>query len=116
MKKDEKLKPLRPTLRVKKRFLKIQLHSTTPFDFKTISEELTQELLKYLGGITFSKAGIWLLRDKFSQKEQQLILKVNLDYKNEVLGALSIISNFSKQKVKLEVLKVSGTLKGLKKD
>lgn len=111
--KDDKLKPLMPSLRTKKRFLKIQVESEYKFDFKEISEYLNENILKYMGGISYSRSGIWILRDKFDTKKQELVLKVSLIGKDDLIGVLGIISKFGNKKINIEVKKVSGTLKGL---
>lgn len=112
---DDKLKPLIPTLREKKRFILGKIESEKKFEFKEISEKLIEEIIFYLGAIEFSKSGIWLLRDKFDYEKQEFIIKVSVRSKDKLVGILSIINKISNSKVKIKTLKVSGTLKGLTK-
>ncbi len=113
---DDKLKPLFPTLRTKKRFIKIKINSNKKFDFKELSEGLNSALLDYMGILNFGRSGLWILKDKFNQNKQELVLKVSVKYKNEVAGILSIIDKINSIKVNIEVIKISGTLKSLEKE
>ncbi len=111
--KDTKLKPLIPILREKKRFFKIHIKSEKKFSFSEISENLTDELLMLIGAIDYGKSGIWILRDKFDYENQIIILKSSLSSKNKVAASISIIQKLGNSKTKLEIKKISGTLKSL---
>lgn len=113
--KDEKLKTLSPTLRQKKRFLKVKIHSQSPFDFKELSEHLSNEIIHLLGLLDFSKAGVWLLKDKFDAENQIVIVKVSTKLKDKLVASLALIESINNKKVQLEVIKVTSTLKGLEK-
>ena len=110
---DIKLKPLSPTLRTKKRFIKVKIVSDKKFDFKQVSESLIEQIISYMGSVDFSKAGIWILRDKFDFDNQLMILKCSVKNKEKLIAILTLFYEIEKNSVKLEVLKVSGTLKGL---
>ena len=113
---DDKLKPLMPTLRQKKRFLRVKIESKHKFDFKELSENIVDEIITYLGAIEFGKAGIWVLRDKFDFEKQEFIIKVSLQTKNKLCGAICLISKLGKENVKLKILRISGTIKGTLRD
>ncbi len=114
--KEEKLKLLRPTWRLKKRFVRVRIISDKKFDFKTISEEVVEQLIIYLGAVEFSKAGIWILRDKFDYENQEFVVKVSTKLKDKLVGVLGLILKINDAGVKLEVRRVSGTLKGVYKN
>lgn len=113
--KDDKLKPLSPTLRQKKRFILVEIESNKKFDFKEVSENLVEEIITYLGAVEFGKSGIWILRDKFDAKNQRAVLKVSTKTKDKLIGVLSLIQKLSNTDVRIKLLSVSGTLKGLEK-
>lgn len=113
--KDDKLKPLQPTLRTKKRFIRFEIESPQKFSFKELSESLTDELLLLLGAIHVGKSGFWLMRDLFNFEKQECILKVSVSYKEELVGALNLINKLQGKDVALRIKRVSGTLKGVKK-
>ncbi|MCA9459417.1 MAG: hypothetical protein KC589_04185 [Nanoarchaeota archaeon] len=114
--KDEKLKPLLPTLRQKKRFIKIKIESTKQFDFKTLSEKLSEEIIWYMGLIDFGIAGVWFLKDKFNLEKQELIIKVGTKHKEKLLASLYLIEKIDNTNIKIHTIKTSGTLKGLEKE
>jgi len=112
---DIKLKPIPPTLRQKKRFIKIQIEAEKKFDFKFISDNLTKEIIYFIGVIDYSNAGVWILKDKYNEDKQELILKVSTKTKDKLIAALSLINKFDRENVKIKTLRVSGTLKGVQK-
>jgi len=114
-KSDEKLKILRPTLKMKKRFVKVKINSSKKFKFEEVSKFLSKELIFYIGSIDYSKAGIWLLKDKFNFSKQEFILKTQVSFKEKLIAALLLISKLDKTETRFEVIRVSGTLKGLEK-
>lgn len=113
--KEDKLKPLIPTLREKKRFVKIRVNSEKKFDFKDFSNNLNTQLTYYIGAIDFGKGGVWILKDKFNFENQEAIIKVGVKYKQKLLASLSLITKFGNSNVKIETIRVSGTLKGVEK-
>lgn len=114
--KDEKLKVLLPTLRQKKRFLRVKIISEEHFEFKELSEGVNEELLSLLGSIDFGMFGVWILRDKFDEKKQEFLLRVSIKGKEKTLSALALINKVKGEKIHLEILRVSGTLKGVYKE
>jgi len=114
--KDNKIKRLSPTLRLKKRFLKVKIISKKKFDFKELSEELPKKLIYYVGVFEYSKAGTWLLRERFDFKNQTLVIKVSTKLKDKIIAALDLIENVNREKIEFKVTRVSGTLKGLEKN
>lgn len=113
---ETKLKPLMPTLRTKKRFIKAKLECTKQYDFKDLSEKLTKEIMFYIGAIDYGNGGIWFLKDKFDNKTQEFTIKVNINFKDKLIGALALITKLDNNDARINILKVSGTLKGLQKD
>ena len=111
--KDVKIKGLRPTMRVKKRFLRIRVISQSEFDFKTLSFAINNYLLKQLGAYEFGNLGVWIIREKFNYKEQELILKVKIEGVEKVRAFLALPFTIDKSTIHCECQKVSGTLKGV---
>jgi RNase P/RNase MRP subunit POP5 len=114
--KEDKLKPLIPTLREKKRFVKIRVIGSKKFEFKEFSNNLNTELTYYIGAIDFGKGGIWILKDKFNFDKQEAIIKVGIKYKEKLLASLSLINKLGNSEIKIETLRVSGNLKGVDKN
>ena len=104
--KDSKIKGLRPTMRVKKRFLLIKIISSEIFDFS--------QLLQILGSHQYGEFGIWIIKEQFNKKEQQIILKTTPQGVDKVIASLSLGISINSKQVRAKILNVSGTLKGLK--
>lgn len=111
---DTKLKPLQPTLRQKKRFIRAVISSKNKLDFKTISENLIEEIISYMGTVEMGKAGVWVLRDKFDFDKQEIILKCSTKSSEKLIGILSLVLFLGNNNpCKIDVKRVSGTLKGV---
>ncbi|MFT4244706.1 MAG: Rpp14/Pop5 family protein [Candidatus Woesearchaeota archaeon] len=111
--KDIKIKGLRPTLRVKKRFLLIK-YSSIDVDEKKIVFEINNHLLKILGTHQYGALGVWFVKEQCDIKKQLLVLKVATSGVELVQAVLALPFQTSGRDVRCEVLNVSGTLKGLK--
>lgn len=114
---DIKLKPISPTLRQKKRFIRAKIVCKSKLEFKVVSENLIDEIIKFLGAIEMGKAGVWVLRDKFDFENQEMILKCSTKTSNKLIGVLSLVTSLGNNNpCRIEVIRVSGTLKGLNKE
>lgn len=111
--KEEKLKVLMPSLKLKKRFIKAQIECSKKLDFKEVSDPLIQEISFYLGVIETSKNGLWVLKERFDYENQIVYIKCSAKIKDKVVGVLSLIQKIGNNDVRIKTLKVSGTLKGL---
>ena len=90
---DEKLKPLLPSMRTKKRFLKIKIKSNHKFTYKEFSSQLLRTLFTFLGFIDFGKSQIWILQNTFNYDLQTCIIKANIKTYKKILGILAIITD-----------------------
>ncbi len=89
------MKSLRPTMREKKRYLLVN---------GSIGE-IEKAILDFIGVLGMSKTGFgWIKRDKDSA-----IISINREMVNEVRASFCVWPE------KIEVQRVSGTLKGLRK-
>ena len=90
------LKPLKPSMREKKRYLLLK--------GKDLKTSIEQAILNFIGVLGFSKTGLeWI-----KLKEDEAIISINREMLNQVRASICIWPK------KLEILQVSGTLKGLK--
>lgn len=116
--KDVKIKGLLPTLREKKRFVVFQIEvldqnrKNYKFNFDNLSKSLFNSLVKFLGTINLGKSGFWLVKDNYFKDKNSGLIKVSTKYKDNLIGALSLVENIDNVKVKVNVLGVSGTIKG----
>ncbi|NQZ84488.1 MAG: hypothetical protein HRU03_02115 [Nanoarchaeales archaeon] len=114
---DTKLKPLQPTLRQKKRFIRAVIKSASKLDFKTVSENLIEQIISFMGSVEMGKAGVWVLRDKFDFDKQEIVLKCSTKSSDNLIGILSLVLFLGNNNpCSIEVKRVSGTLKGVYKE
>ena len=113
---DTKLKPLQPTLRQKKRFIRAVIKSASKLDFKTVSENLIEQIISFMGSVEMGKAGVWVLRDKFDFDKQEIVLKCSTKSSDNLIGILSLVLFLGNNNpCSIEVKRVSVTLKGVYK-
>ena len=106
-----KLKPILPSLREKKRYLTFEIISKGKIkEFSTVSSSIWSNLLSFMGELGAAKAGIWLLADKYNEKTQRGIIKVSNKYVNELKASLSLIKEIDKKEVIVRSIIVSGML------
>lgn len=85
------MKPLKPSMREKKRYLLIKGHKS--------KKEVEEAIMRYVGILGYAKASpMWISKN---------ILAINRSEINKVLGSFALTKNVS-------VIRVSGTLKKLK--
>lgn len=106
-----KLKPILPTLRERKRYLAFEILSKSKIkDFSSVSSAIWASLLSFLGELGASKAGIWVLSDKYDADSQRGIIRVNNKYVNELKSSLSLIEDIGGKEVIVRSIGASGIL------
>ncbi len=90
------MKPLKPSMRENKRYLLVK--------GKNLKENIGKAILDFVGVLGFSKTGFSFIKTE----GESAIICINREAVNEVRASLAVFPE------KMEVLKVSGTLKGLK--
>ena len=109
---DIKLKTLIPTLRQKKRFLKIKITTNQIKDFDFFVKIISKSLIEYIGMIDFGKNNIYFLKEKYDNKKNIFILRCSTKILNKIVATLNLV-RFENFEIKIE--KISSTLKGLEK-
>ena len=113
---ETKLKPLMPVLREKKRFLRIKMNTKFELDFDRFSKGFLYEITYLMGAIDVGKAGIWMLKDKFDSEKKEFVVRCGVKFTKKFLAACLLISRIDSVECSLDVLRVSGTLKGARKE
>ncbi|RMF55386.1 ribonuclease P protein component 2 [Candidatus Woesearchaeota archaeon] len=107
-----KTKPLLPSLRENKRYLVFKVISKGKLtDFSKIAKAIELAANKLLGFLGVAKAGIVPLRDKWNQRTQTGIIRVNTKYVDHLKSSLSLINKIGRKSVVIRSLGVSGILK-----
>ncbi len=106
----KKLKGLMPSLKEKKRYLRIKIHSEG-LNQKNPMNNIIFELKKILGVFDSAMAGLTPVKTDFKNKE--VILRTSAKSLDRVRAALLFITNLGTDKVILQTVKTSGTLKAV---
>lgn len=92
-----KLKSLRPSMREKKRYLLVE--------GKNLKENIEKSIFDFIGILGMSKAGLKFIKTK----KDSAIISVNRESLNHVRASFAVFHD------RINVKKVSGSLKGLRK-
>lgn len=111
---DVKIKGLKPTMRIKKRFLLLKLQTNTKFDFKTLSYSINEHFLKVLGAHFYGKEALWIIREQFDYNSQEVVIKVKSSGVEMIQAALALGITINNTSYHFEIKHISATLKGLK--
>ncbi|MBR9675609.1 hypothetical protein GOV05_01220 [Candidatus Woesearchaeota archaeon] len=109
--KKTKTKPLSPSLREKKRYIRYEVLSETKLSQEKIEKAITKNTKALIGELNLSKTGMIILRNKYDEEKQSGIIKVNNKKVDEIKTALGLIKNVDDQAVIFTTTKVSGILK-----
>lgn len=101
-----RIKPIMPSLREKKRYISYKIVSEKSLNDKLVRTALNSYVIKFLGELLYSRAGIIFL----DSKNNAGIIKSSNNYVNEVKAALSLIDNIDYAKVNVFTTTVSGVL------
>ena len=108
-----KIKPLLPSLKEKKRYLAFKLVSDNEIsDFKKVNESVIASAMDFMGKLNFSKAGIQLIEDCY--KKNKGIIKLNPKYVDELKSGLLFLTKINNQDVIFQTTGLSGILKKAK--
>jgi RNase P/RNase MRP subunit POP5 len=105
------VKQIPPAIQEKKRYLDFEVKGNHK-ELGEIVEAVWSSATKYIGVKGASKADIWIIGNKFDEKEQRGVIKVNRDKEHDLRAALTINPCFGDEAF-LAVENVSGTIKGL---
>lgn len=104
----EKIKPLSPSLREKKRYVAFEILSQKVFTFKQASELILDSALKYCGVKGLAEMGLVFLKEKF--KKNKGVIKVSTKNIDSLRASFCIASIIDDKPVILRSLGVSGVL------
>ena len=107
------MKPLLPSLKERKRYILIRI--TGEIERKReVAELVAKAGSQFLGEFNMAKAGVQFLPETWNVNKKEGIIRVGHKYADELRAALALVKEYEGRKVKVESLKVSGSLKKLK--
>ncbi|MFT4868104.1 MAG: ribonuclease P/MRP protein subunit POP5 [Candidatus Nanohaloarchaea archaeon] len=108
------MKPLPPSIREKKRYLKFKVHAEEPVNFGELSDSVWGSCLSYLGSKRTGEANHWLIKNQFNRSDQTGVIKVEKSCVEDFRAALTLVDKIGDKKSFIEVKRVSGSIKKLK--
>jgi len=106
-----KLKPLLPSLREKKRYLAFEVLSRAKIkDFDAVSDAILNNSEDFLGQLGMSRAGLMILRDKWNADTQKGLIRVNNKNVDNLKAALTMVDKVDDEDAIVRSLGVSGIL------
>jgi ribonuclease P/MRP protein subunit POP5 len=112
--KIKKLKILPSSLRERERFIKFQVLSTEKISYEDLEQAIWNTLLDFYGEEGVSKIGLWIIKNLWDDEKKIGVIKCNHLSVQKVIAGLSLISRLGDTRIIIKILKVSGTIKGLK--
>ncbi len=114
MKQIEKLKILPPTLREKDRYIAFQVISDEPITYADLEAAIWNQLLDFYGEYGISRTSMWLIKNLYNDREQIGVIRCNNKSVSQVIAGLGLISRLGDIRIIFKILKVSGSIKGLR--
>ncbi len=114
MKQEKRLKIVMPTLREKERYVSFQVVSEEPIFYSDLEQAIWSTLLEFYGESGVSKMSVWLVKNLWDERSQSGVIRCNNKSVEKVLAGLGLVSRLGDNRMIFKILKVSGTIKGLK--
>lgn len=114
MKQIKKLKIVMPTLREKERYISFQVLSEEPVFYSDLESAIWNTLLDFYGEEGLSKMSMWLVKNLWDERNQSGVIRCNNRSVEKVLAGLGLVTRLGDSRIIFKILKVSGTIKGLK--
>lgn len=107
----EKIKPLIPTLRERKRYLSFEIISDYDFDFSIVKKHIFDEYKRLYGENGLSKAGLIMLSNKYDKAKKRGIIRVSNKELDKLKLSLAVITKINDKDVIFRTLIASGMIK-----
>jgi len=98
----------------KDRYVKFQVISEEPISYPDLEQAIWNTFLDFFGEFGVSKTNLWLMKNLYDGEKQIGVIKCNNKSVPQVIASLGLISRLGDNRVIFKILKVSGTIKGLK--
>lgn len=114
MKQKERLKISLPTLRERDRYIAFQVISEYEITYADLEAAIWNTLLDFYGDFGVSQMSIWLIKNLYDEEKQIGIIRCNNKSVQKAIAGLGIVSRLGDNRITIKILKVSGTIKGLR--
>lgn len=100
-------------MRENTRYLKFRIHSEEKVELSGFVDSFWDSAVDFLGSRTLSKASPWIIANKFDEEKQEGVIRVNREEIDAVRAALTLIQSFKGRNGFVEVVKISGAVRGV---
>ncbi|MDI6798424.1 MAG: Rpp14/Pop5 family protein [Candidatus Aenigmarchaeota archaeon] len=114
MRGKNQLKFLLPTLRERERYIAFKIISEEPVVYEDIEQAIWNVALDFFGEHGVSKMSMYVIKSLYDIERQIGVVRCNNKSVSQVISCLGLISRLGDTRVIFKILKVSGTIKGLK--
>jgi len=114
MKQQEKLKILSPTLREKERYISFKIISEEPIIYSDLESAIWTQLLEFYGELGLSQMSLRIVKNLWDENAQIGVIKCNNKSVTKVIAGLGLVTRLGEARIIIKILKISGTIKGLK--
>lgn len=111
----QKLKPVMPSLREKKRYLAFEVLSDAKLDISHVAKTLTHAVLQFVGELGAAQMGVIVLTDLYNRAKQRGVIRVSHTGVDRLKAALALVSTIEGHPVAVRSIAVSGNLIKAKK-
>ena len=107
---NEKIKPLIPTLREKKRYVSFEIISRQGIDFNSAKKAIFDEYKKLFGEKGFGDAGLIMLQNKYYPEKNSGIIRVSHKKTESLKLALASVQKINGDDAIIKSITTSGML------
>ena len=106
----QKLKPVMPSLREKKRYLAYEVLANSKVDVNSVAKSLWTSVLEWVGQQGAARMGLIVLTDQYNSTKQRGVVKVSHNMIDELKASLTLITNVDGRPATVRSITVSGNL------
>ncbi len=110
---SEKMKILPPTQRKKKRYVFFKVISDGPIVYSDLDSGIWNTMMDFHGELGASSSDMWIIKNTYDPSEQTGVVRCGHNSVPDVLSCLGLVERLGDTRVTINILKVSGTIKGL---
>lgn len=104
------MKNLQPSMKENTRYLKFKVHSEKNIEFSDLVETFWEDSISYMGEKGLSDASPWLIANRYDEKKQEGVVRVNRGFEDDLRAALTVINSIAGEKAFIQIIKVSGSI------
>ena len=105
------MKPLKPSLKEKKRYVVFEIISKDNHSVNDVSQAIKNKIKEFLGIKESGKAGIMFINNLWQDKTQKGVIRVNSKYVDDIRACFATLKEINCSGVLVRSLGVSGTIK-----